>query len=221
MDASIARIVAESEFFRGLSPEACARMAALGRERRLRKGEVLFLEHTRGRAIFLLTEGRVALTKSTADGRDIGLRTVKPGETFAEVVLFEEDRYPATATALTAVRALAFARMDVRQLLETRAFRDEFIAMLMRKQRYLTERVRRITSCDVEERLALFLREQFGQAAAIVPALTKKDVAAAIGAAPETFSRLLRRLRQRKLLVWQGRQLHVAERFWKEREEPA
>lgn len=208
------RLIGESDLFRGLEPEACRQLAACGRERRLRKREVLFFEGNRGVAVFLLLEGRVGLTKAAADGGEVSIRTIKPGESFAEVILFEQDRYPVTAAALTASRALSFARADLLRLLDHRPFRNAFIAALMRKQRYLAERVRHLASCGVEERLSAFLREQFGEGESITPGLSKKDVAAAIGTTPETFSRLLRRLGRRRLLFWRGKTLCIAPAFW-------
>jgi CRP/FNR family transcriptional regulator len=215
MNERLSAAVSRSEFFRGLSPEACRQMAALGRQRTLRKRETLFFEQTRGTAVFVLLEGAVGLTKSTPEGSEIVVRTVRPGETFGEVILFEEDRYPVTATALTPARVLSFARTDILRLLEHPAFRREFIALLMRKQRYLAERVRYLTAYDVEQRLLIFLREQHGEQPLIVTTLSKKDIAAAIGTTPETLSRLLQRLRREKLLDWKGRSLRIQPALWK------
>ena len=82
------------------------------------------------------------------------------------------------------------------------------------QQRYLAERVRYLTSCDVEQRFAIFLRDQHGMKPVITPGIPKKDIASAIGATPETFSRLMQRLSAEGLVRWEGRALHVAEAFW-------
>jgi CRP-like cAMP-binding protein len=47
-----------------------------------------------------------------------------------------------------------------------------------------------------------FLKEQFGDAPEILPKVSKKDVAAAIGTAPETLSRVLLRLKSAGKLHW-------------------
>jgi CRP/FNR family transcriptional regulator len=66
--------------------------------------------------------------------------------------------------------------------------------MLMRKQRYLTEKIRYLTMHDVDDRFFQFLHEHYGDSSKINLNFSKKDIASAIGTTPETFSRLLNRL---------------------------
>ena len=206
--------LSRSAYFRGLSRGACERLAALCAVRTLRKREVLFREQARGDAIYLLLEGRVRLHKTSPQGTETVIRTIKPGEIFAEVVLFESDRYPVTAEALTPARLVAISRHDILRLLDFSDFRNDFIAMLMRRQRYLAERLRSMAGHDVEDRFFLFLREQYGEQTTITLTLSKKDIAAAIGATPETLSRLLQKLKRRKALQWKGKTLTLARDFW-------
>jgi CRP/FNR family transcriptional regulator len=209
-----ADILCASEYFRGLSRGACERLASVCRQRTLRKREVLFREQARGDGVYLLLEGRIRLHKTSADGAEVVIRTLKPGETFGEVVLFEQDRYPVTATALMAARVIVIPRHDLLRLLDFSDFRNDFIALLMRRQRYLAERIRYLSAYDVEQRFFLFLREQYGELDSITLTISKKDIAAAIGATPETFSRLLQRLRKEKALQWKGKTLTVSRGFW-------
>ena len=60
----------------------------------------------------------------------------------------------------------------------------------------------------------LFLRDHYGAVAAITPSLSKKDIAAAIGATPESLSRLILRLQKRKVIDWKGKELKIAPGFW-------
>ena len=50
-----------------------------------------------------------------------------------------------------------------------------------------------------------FLREQYGDRKTVHLAVSKKDIAAAIGTTPETLSRLILKLKKRRILVWKGR----------------
>ena len=168
---------------------------------------MLFREGDPGHALFLLRRGHVQLHKTTPDGNEVVIKTVRPGETFAEVVLFEQDRYPVTAVALTDCELIVLPKGDVYRLLGQEDFRRDFMATLMRRMRYLTERIVQLTSQDVETRLLAFLREQFGESGTIEVTLSKKDIAAAVGTTPETISRLIHRLQRRRILSWQGRTL--------------
>jgi CRP/FNR family transcriptional regulator len=89
--------------------------------------------------------------------------------------------------------------------------------MLMRKQRYLTERILYLTTREVEDRFFDFLAEQYGRRDVYDIPLAKKDVAAAIGTIPETFSRLLLRLKAEGLGSWDGDRLELAPGFWQHR----
>ena len=119
-----------------------------------------------------------------------------------------------TAIALTDILVLKLPRRDLSGLLRQEDFRNDFIAMLLRKQRYLTDRIRRLTSEDVEDRLRAFLREQYGEREQIAAEINKKQLAAAIGTTPETLSRLLRQLRRRKCLAWNAKVITAAKSFW-------
>ncbi len=200
-------ILAQTHFFQGLTPESRRRLAEIAIPRSVRRRETLFQEGDEGHALFLLNRGRVQLSKHGADGVTVVIKTVRPGETFAEIVLFEQARYPVTALALADSMLFLFPKRDFRHLLRYDDFRDDFIATLMRRQRFLAERIVELTTHDVEKRLIRFLREQFGDAPRVEPDLTKKDAAAAIGTTPETLSRLLKRLESEGRLIWKGRLL--------------
>jgi CRP/FNR family transcriptional regulator, dissimilatory nitrate respiration regulator len=208
-------IIDRARFFEGISrtsKEALARMC-LPWERR--KKTILFHEGEPGEAMFLLARGQVGLHKVTPEGREVVIKVIKQGEVFAEVILFEEKMYPVTAVALTEVLVFKLPRRDLLGLLKQDDFRNDFIAMLLRKQRYLAEKIGQLTSQDVEERLRTFLREQYGERERIPVEINKKQIASAIGTTPETLSRLLLQLKRRKLLTWKEGIILSVPAFWR------
>jgi len=207
-------LIRNAKFFSGLSEAACKRLAALSRRRTIEKRELLFMEGSEGKAVYLLTAGSIQLVKTNLDGKETVIKTVKEGELFAEVILFEKPRYPVTAIARTDVEVIELPRAGFLNLLDEESFRNEFMAMLMAKQRYLAERIQQLTSMDVEERFREFLREHYGEQNTITPELSKKDIASAIGATPETFSRLLQKLEKRGDFRWKGKSIHLDPDFW-------
>ncbi len=206
--------IEQAKFFEGISPSSHEAVARTCVPRELRKKAVLFREGDVGEAMYLLARGRIGLHKLTPDGREVPIKVVKPGEVFAEVILFEEKVYPVTAVALTDVLVFKLLRRDLFWLLQKEEFRNDFIAMLLRKQRYLAEKIRQLTSHDVEARFRAFLREQYGERASITAEINKKQLAAAIGTTPETLSRLLLQLKRRKCLRWESRVILAAPSFW-------
>jgi CRP-like cAMP-binding protein len=210
--------IEQARFFEGISRRSREALAKVCLPLELRKQAVLFREADPGEAIYMLVGGRVALHKLTPDGREVVIKVIQPGEVFAEVILFEQKAYPVTAVALTDINALRIFRRDILGLLGQEDFRNDFIAMLLRKQRYLADKVQQITSQDVEDRLRSFLREQYGELQQICVEMNKKQLAAAIGVTPETLSRLLNQLKTRKSLLWQNHVLTIAPAFWSEQE---
>ncbi|MBI9020219.1 MAG: Crp/Fnr family transcriptional regulator [Verrucomicrobia bacterium] len=208
------QLIRDAKFFSGLSEAACKRLAALSRRRTIEKRELLFTEGSEGKAVYLLTSGSLQLVKTNLDGKETVIKTVKPGELFAEVILFEKNRYPVTAVACTDVEVIELPRAGFLKLLDEPEFRNDFMAMLMHKQRYLAERIQQLTSMDVEARFVEFLREHYGEIKRITPDLSKKDIASAIGATPETFSRLLQKLEKRGGFSWTGKSIQIDPDFW-------
>ncbi len=201
------QFLTDSSFFKELSRESVKALAAICSVKELKKRQFLFREGDPGRALFLLRRGAIQLHKTAPDGSEVVIKIVQPSEVFAEVVLFERENYPVTAVALADSEVIVFPRSEVHHLLDTEGFRNDFIAMLMRKQRYLAERIVQQQAHDVESRLLWFLKEQFGTQKTVTLTISKKDIAGAIGTTPETLSRLLQKLKKRKILTWTGKTL--------------
>ncbi|MBN1570776.1 MAG: Crp/Fnr family transcriptional regulator [Acidobacteria bacterium] len=213
---NISRILDQTRIFEGVSQSNKEALSRLCIPCERPKNSVLFREGEPGEAMYLLARGRISLHKLSPDGRETVIRFLKPGEVFAEVILFEQKSYPVTALALTEILAFKLLRRDFLGLLRQEDFRNDFIATLLRKQRYLTDRIQQLTSRDVEQRLRAFLREQYGELEQIQVEINKKQLAAAIDATPETLSRLLQDLKQRKCLVWKQGIIATTPAFWKE-----
>jgi CRP-like cAMP-binding protein len=212
----ISRILNQTKFFEGISSSSKEALSKLCTPYERRKQTVLFREGEPGEAMFLLVRGRISLHKLSPDGRETVIKVIKPGEVFAEVILFEQKRYPVTALALTDILVFRLSRRDLLGLLRQDDFRNDFIAMLLRKQRYLADRIQQLTSQDVEQRLRAFLAEQYGQLGQIHAEINKKQLAAAIDATPETLSRLLQDLKRRKCMIWKQGIITIAPSFWEE-----
>jgi len=214
----LVRIIQNTDFFHGIGDAHIRSLAEISIPKKVHKKQTLFREEQQGQAMYLLVYGRIQLYKSAADGRDIVIRTIGPGEIFAEVILFEQDHYPVSAVSLEDSLVLMLPRRQIHCLLEEQSFRNAFISLLMKKQRHLTDRILNLTLYDVEDRFFLFLQEQYGRREVYNITLSKKDIAAAIFTNPETFSRLLQRLRQNNILAWEQKKLTLQKGFWELRE---
>lgn len=197
------------EFFSGISDTAKDLLADICIPKKVDKKYTLFHDGDRGDAFYLVGSGSIGLYKGTKDGRDVVIKIAGRGDVFAEVILFEQNSYPVTAIALQPSQLFIVPKIQFLSLLADERFRKDFIRLLMRKQRYLAERIKYLTVHDVEERFFLFLEKEYPASDAIRLTISKKDVAAAIGTTPETYSRLIGRLQREGRISIDGKVLRV------------
>jgi CRP-like cAMP-binding protein len=198
-----------SDFFQGVSLANKKLLSDICIPKNIVKKEVLFHEGDQGHSFFFLASGAVGLYKGAENGKEVVIKIIQPGEPFAEVILFERNIFPVTAIAIKPTIVFVIPKNQFVELLNLENFRNDFISMLMRKQRYLTERIRFLTMYDVEERFFLFLKEHFGIKDRIVFNLSKKDIAAAIGTTPENYSRLISRLVVEEKIKFEGKVIDI------------
>jgi CRP-like cAMP-binding protein len=214
----ITELLQQSDFFKSISAPARRAVAAICIPKVLRKREMLFMEGDKGHSMFLMAQGAVQLFKASAEGKEVVIKLVRAGEIFGEAILFEREVYPVSACALTPAEVFLLPRRQFDCLLEEEGFRRDFIGMLLAKQRYLADQIFRLSALDVEQRFFHFLREQYGEREEYLIDVTKRDVAAAIDALPETLSRLLLKLRDEGTVQWDGEELHLRTGFWASRD---
>jgi CRP/FNR family transcriptional regulator len=200
--STIENYLREIELFDNFPPKTLQEIAVICQKKRIDKKEILFAEGDPGRAVYYCIKGYIQLYKSDEKGRESVIKVIQGGELFGEVILFEKDHYPVTARALSQSDLIVIPKSEFYRLLNDIQFRNQFIGVLIKKQRYLVEKIRSLTAIDMEERIYLFLKEQFGDKKEVTPKLSKKDVAAALGTVPETLSRVLLRLKAEGKLIW-------------------
>ncbi|MBI4240794.1 MAG: cyclic nucleotide-binding domain-containing protein [Candidatus Rokubacteria bacterium] len=88
------------------------------RERRLRKGEVLFREGDPGQELFLIREGSVVISKPVMGRVEQVLARLGPGEFFGEMSLFDQSPRSATVQAEMETVLLSLDRDNLHQLIE-------------------------------------------------------------------------------------------------------
>jgi CRP-like cAMP-binding protein len=209
----IIRLFEKSDLFAGMAGEL-QNLRTAGSVKNMSHGELLFTEGEPGKYFYLLMDGGIRLFKTSPSGQEVDIRLVKPGEIFAEVILFERDMYPVSAMAVIPSTVFAVNRAVFNDLISDESFRKKFIINLMQKQRYLAERIMYLMSYDVEERFFRFLLEHFGRFEETQIDIPKKDIASAIGTIPETFSRLIARLKKHGAIKWDGNHLKVNPEWW-------
>ncbi|MFP4637343.1 MAG: Crp/Fnr family transcriptional regulator [Spirochaetaceae bacterium] len=207
-------VVADTDLLGGLPARSLRKITETQRVRSIPQGSFLFREGEEGRAIYVLATGSIRLFRADEDGREAVMHLVRPGEVFAEAVLFTDEGYPVTAEAREDCQVVEIETARVLGLLEDPRFREDFFANVMRKLKYLAQQVYVLSSCDVRERLLRFLAGRYGRRECYRLELSKKEVASVIATTPETLSRVLARMEQEGTLSWKRREIRVAPTCW-------
>src|SRR4028118_1761445 len=94
-------VLRQARLFSGLDDDAAESLRASMSDVRIRRGEALFREGDSGDRLYVVTDGKIKLGRSSADGRENLLAILGPGQMFGELSLFDPGPRSATATAVT------------------------------------------------------------------------------------------------------------------------
>lgn len=201
------------KLFEGFSSAERAQVLASATPRSFRRGEILFREGEPATTLFLPESGRVKLTQLTADGEEVIMRYMAPGEIFAAVALFPNGTYPVTAEATERTRILTWSGEALRALVRDHPrFEANLLRIVSAHTREALSRVRELATESVAQRLArtlLRLGGQIGQrepdGAVLVDRINQQEIAQISGTTLFTVSRTLNEW-QEQGIVETGRQ---------------
>jgi len=117
MKAEDTEILRRSSVFRFLSDEHFDAIEPLLQEEQYGFGDVIVKQGDSADSFYILTRGRARAVKIKADGEEIPLGVLKPGDSFGEAALAEGGTRNATVRCSTAVDVLRIDRDDFQQLI--------------------------------------------------------------------------------------------------------
>ena len=173
-----------------------ARVAEKVRWRPCHAGDVLFREGEPVQAVFLLRAGRVKIVAVDDDGREYIMHLLGPGDLFPAVGLFTGGGYPATAEVIQDGVIGIVTREVILNLV--REHGDLAMALLMAQEeriRYLQDRIRSLVWRDLRTRVLEVLVKHMGDQ------LTHQEIAALVGAARESVSRVISEFKRQGLVT--------------------
>lgn len=168
------------------------------RERRYRRGQILFVEGEIGSQVYFVLHGQIKLSKILPDGDEQILDWCGPYDSFAETLLLESGAYPATAEVVQDSTLLILQNEVVPGLLEEHPrLAVAIIRTLNKRLRLAQEFIRILTSKSTAGILAsLLLRlarpaPNPGEPIYVPGGLTHRDLAGMIGTSREVVNRSL------------------------------
>ncbi|ADR18410.1 Crp/Fnr family transcriptional regulator [Calditerrivibrio nitroreducens] len=197
-------------FLGGMDEELCSMMESVTSVVTKKKGEIFFIEGEYGTNVFFLISGLIKLYKTNDEGKEAIIHFVKSGEIFAEILFFLQNRYPVTSVALEDCIALAIDSKKIEELISKKPkFAMKLIGALSKRIKYLINMLENLTLSDLSTRFLNYLKtlsEQKKSDEIILP-VKKGDLAILLGATPEAFSRMLKKLKDDGIIGVEGKKI--------------
>jgi CRP-like cAMP-binding protein len=204
IDRSLVRAL---PLFAKLSDADLDRLLARATLRRVAMSEAVFEQGQKADRFFLLLHGRLKVTQVTADGQQIIVRMVHPGDIFGIAKALQRDDYPGTPTASAESLVLCWPTEVWGQFIEQNPhLAVNAMQTIGQRLQEAHTRMREMATEDVERRVAhavLRLIEQAGKAEGdgirIDFQISRQDIAEMTGTTLHTVSRILS--------AWEGKGL--------------
>ena len=199
----------------GLAANECAALASFMRESTFSRGQVMGTPGETPAMLHFVTQGRVKVTRSTDDGRELPLEMLDAPVVVGEYALDPNEATTVTLTAITDVQALSITSSD----LATAARLHPGIALsvvdsLMARVRGLAERVESLTMHDASRRVVRVILNMAtaayeSQGVPMIAGVTHQELAMLAGTSRETATRTISALVRRGIVAQKGRRLVI------------
>jgi len=186
-----------SPLFRGLSSPALERIAELAVQRSFRNGEVVFSQGDPGDALYAVVTGKIRISAGAADGREIFLNIMEPGDTFGEIALLDGGTRTASATATVPSELVSIRREHFLGVLEREPrVALELLRLCGERLRWTSGLVEDAALLDASARLAkrlLSLGQLHGQRTknGVTLRISQEDLASFLGVSRQVVNQYL------------------------------
>jgi len=202
-------LLKRTPLFHELSRPKLSQLAVLATVLTLKKSELLFLAGEPATRLFVIAAGTVRAYRVSPSGREQVIHVETTGATLAEVAVFDDGPYPASASAEEDCILLAFDRSILKDFcLRNPEVMWAALQVLAGKLRKHAELIDQLALQDVVPRIVRFLLEEVARHGKGVKSgievnisLSHQQLAARIGSAREVVSRSLARLEKDGLIT--------------------
>lgn len=183
------------------------------RPRRYRKGETIFVTGDPGTSLCVIDSGRIKLSLTSVEGREVILDLLGPGEVFGELALLDGLPRSADAVAVESTTLLLLHRDAFLRFLRQRPeVALTLLGVLSRRLRRDAQLVQDAAFLDVPARLArtiLRLAVADERGVSRTPRLSQTDLASATGTTRVTLNKWLGFYAEQGLIRWENSRVTV------------
>ena len=210
-------VLAKSALFQNLPTNALAEVAARGRERKLRQGQILFTANEPANGLYVVLSGSVRAFRENVDGREQTIHVERAGGLLAEVAVFDGGPYPSSTVAEEDSEVLFLAKEDLhRFMLQHPETALTALALMAKKLRNVASLAEQLALKDVSQRLATFLLEEaqrntpkLRDGVSFSLPLSHTQLASRLGTVREVITRGLQKLALQGIIEIRGHRMVV------------
>ena len=186
------RLLSSNELFASLPEAMVERLRGQARDRTLAKGELLFSQGDPSSDLYVVMDGRIAISTRSTDGRESMVAVLENGGLLGEMGLFDGGPRSAEARALSDTTLIEIAFDDVRAEVQERPeVLWAIVRLLAQRIRATDEALADAVFLDVPARTAKRLLELAGDADEFQLPMTQEDLAGLVGASRERVNKAI------------------------------
>jgi CRP-like cAMP-binding protein len=180
------------------------------------KGQLIYQEGNQALGLYCVHQGKIKIAKAGGDNKEQIVHLCREGDVLGYRALLAGTRYSSSAVALEDCVVCFVPRPDFLRLVQANVqFSTAMMQLLARSLGQAEERMLHLAYKPVRERLAgalLLVQQTFRQEGEELPfriALGREDLAALVGTAKETVSRLLSEFKDAGIIATRGSQITI------------
>jgi CRP-like cAMP-binding protein len=190
--------------FNSFTDTDLAPISAASRLVSLKLGTLLFRERDPSQHFFLVIKGSMRLYRLTPEGKEKVIEIISQGQTFAEAVALLNKPYPVYASALEPTELIAIPSQVLRdQVLVNQELAFKMLASLSLRIHGFLNDIHTLSLATAQQKVAgyllAFLEQSEDEQTIRLPA-TKAMIASRLGLQPETFSRVLSKMKEQGVI---------------------
>jgi CRP/FNR family transcriptional regulator, cyclic AMP receptor protein len=182
----------------GLSDAQLESLAAGSVRRSFPKGRTIVAEGEPSQSLHILLSGRAKVQRSDAEGKEVILAVLGPGECFGEMSLIDDAPRSASVITLEPCDFMSINKESFKALLaQSHDMAMQVMRGLVRRLRDADKKIETLALLDVYGRVARVLldfSEQVGGERVVKNKLPRQEIAKMIGASREMVSRVMKGL---------------------------
>lgn len=198
--------------FSELTDSQLDQVAQFSQVQKLIDGQRLFTQADKVTSFYMVISGKIKLFRMSPDGQEKIIEIVKSGEVFAEALMFTNQiGYPVSSAALAETIVISINANNFQEMLRGSTATCLLLLGSMSFQlRKLIKEIDTITLHSGTCRVASYLIQEMSEEQNNFTLDTPKNVIAArLSVKPETFSRIIKNLKNQDILTIEGNSVTV------------